>query len=110
MSDSYQPIYDAVRSRLSGCDVGETVRAAIREVNMSHYIEQAAHRIIDAAANYDLPSAIYRPKLSIDGNQWCALYGTDLQDGVAGFGDSPADAMNDFDRAWCRKLNTKEGA
>jgi hypothetical protein len=36
----------------------------------------------------------------MDGNQWCALYGDNLQDGVCGFGDSPAAAMQDFDMAW----------
>lgn len=43
------------------------------------------------------PSVLYRPKISIDGNQWCALYGENLQDGVAGFGDTPILAMLDFD-------------
>ena len=52
----------------------------------------------------DLPSVIYRPRLSIDGDQWCALYGDNLQDGVAGFGVSPAAAMHAFDVAWDTKL------
>lgn len=50
------------------------------------------------------PSAIYKPRLSIDGNQWCALYGENLQDGVAGFGASPAMAMADFDKEWNKPL------
>ena len=28
-----------------------------------------------------------------DGNRWCCLIGEDIQDGMAGFGDSPADAI-----------------
>lgn len=28
-----------------------------------------------------------------DGNQWCALLGPDLQEGVAGFGDTPKEAL-----------------
>lgn len=52
----------------------------------------------------DRPSVLFRPHLSIDGNQWCALYGDNLQDGVAGFGDSPEAAMRDFDQAWGKKL------
>jgi hypothetical protein len=51
------------------------------------------------------PCVLYRPALSVDGNQWCALYGENLQDGVAGFGDSPADAMAAFNKAWHAKLN-----
>jgi hypothetical protein len=50
------------------------------------------------------PSTIYRPSLSIDGNRWCAFYGSNLQDGVAGFGVSPEEAYADFDRAWVTKL------
>ena len=46
------------------------------------------------------PSVLYKPKLSKDGNQWCALYGENLHDGIAGFGDTPAEAMIDFDKEW----------
>jgi hypothetical protein len=56
------------------------------------------------------PSVLYRPALSIDGNQWCALYGANLQDGVAGFGDSPELAMWDFDKAWGTKLSAQQGS
>ncbi len=50
------------------------------------------------------PSVVFRPRLSIDGDQWCALYGENLQDGVAGFGSSPEKAMQDFDDAWTRDI------
>lgn len=46
-------------------------------------------------------------KVTIDGNQWCVLYGENLQDGVTGFGDSPDAASRDFDKNWCTKLETK---
>lgn len=50
------------------------------------------------------PSIMLKPRLSIDGNQWCALYGENLQDGVAGFGDSPDLAYRDFDMNWNEPL------
>lgn len=50
------------------------------------------------------PAVIFHPVLSIDGNQWCALYGADLQSGVAGFGASPDLAMADFDANWLKEL------
>ncbi|MNR40885.1 hypothetical protein D3C85_1592150 [compost metagenome] len=50
------------------------------------------------------PSVLYRPALSIDGNQWCALYGDNLQVGVAGFGYTPEEAMAEFDRNWTKRL------
>ena len=55
------------------------------------------------------PSVLFRPSLSIDGNQWCALYGENLQDGIAGFGDTPAKAMADFDKNWSYFDATKKG-
>ena len=45
-------------------------------------------------------SVILRPRLFIDGNRWCALYGENLQKGVAGFGKTPALAFQDFDKAF----------
>ena len=46
------------------------------------------------------PSVLYRPALFPDGDKWCALLGENLMEGVAGFGDTPADAMWAFDKAW----------
>lgn len=90
MSDMYQATYDAIRN-----------------INIGHYIDQAYTEIKNAGCEMQRPSAIYRPVLNIDGNQWCALYGPNLQEGVCGFGDSPALAMYEFDKAWLAKLNTK---
>jgi hypothetical protein len=46
------------------------------------------------------PSMLLRPKLLLDGNQYCALYGDDLMSGIAGFGDTADAAMRDFDKNW----------
>lgn len=107
MSNEYQAIYDAVRSRISNGDIGSAVESAIRDASISHYFMMAGNAIEQAAAAHADPSAIYRPKIYIDGNQWCALYGEDLQAGVAGFGDSPSLAMANFDKKWHEKLLTK---
>ena len=72
--------------------------------SVAHWSEMAKASIEQAAACYERPSAVFKPRLSIDGNQWCALYGENLQDGVAGFGDSPASAMWDFDKNWAKAL------
>ena len=53
-----------------------------------------------AATEAVRPSVLYRPTLMADGDEWCALYGPDLQVGVSGFGETPAAAMAAFDRAW----------
>jgi len=78
----------------------------IPETDARHLHTAAIHLYNAAIAEQDRaelllkPSSIYRPRLSLDGNKWCALYGENPQDGVVGFGDSPALAFADFDRAW----------
>lgn len=43
-----------------------------------------------------------------DGNMWCILWGEDLQNGVAGFGETPQLAVFDFNRNFrSQKLPTK---
>lgn len=101
MSDSYQATYDAVRSRLSNCDVGSVIeRVAFQQFDISHIKALMQEQFLCAAYDMQRPSAIYRPDLSRDGNQWCALYGQDLVRGVSGFGDTPDEAMASFDKAW----------
>lgn len=102
--DTYQAIYDAVRSRIGNGDIGEAVERAMRGANISHYVETAAYSVQHAVAEYERPSVMFRPKIYIDGNSWCALYGENLQDGIAGFGNSPANAMLDFDRNWYKSF------
>lgn len=35
----------------------------------------------------------FKPKITLDGNQWCCLYGKNLQEGIAGFGENPMNAV-----------------
>lgn len=104
---SYQAIYDAVRSKISTCDPREAVCDAIRESGIGEMRVDWSNAVNDIRSEYCRPSAVYRPSISIDGNKWCALYGENLQDGVAGFGDSPAQAMQDFDRKWFDQMKVE---
>lgn len=110
--DSYQPIYDAVRSRIQGGDVGHAIESALRDAfgMASHHMACVAQEYAAAAQEQQRPSVLYKPALSIDGNKWCALYGDNLQDGVSGFGDSPEAAMADFDKAWRTPLAALQSA
>lgn len=65
-----------------------------------HAAQMVQNSMQEAASFYTYPHVVYKPRLTRDGNQWCALLGDDLQIGVAGFGNSPADAMNAFDKEW----------
>jgi hypothetical protein len=108
MSDTYQPVYDAVRSRLGNCDVSAAVSEALRvNLDLSSLHIQAQHALQSVQLEHTRPSVLFRPKIGIDGNKWSALYGEDLQNGVCGFGDSPEEAMRDFDRSWEAKLGVR---
>lgn len=41
----------------------------------------------------------FNPKLSRDGNQFCLLIGKDIQEGVAGFGSTLAEAYQKLNEA-----------
>lgn len=83
----------------------EMLQSAMNAV--AHAADMASAAVQAAAACHERPSSVFRPRLSIDGNQWCALYGENLQDGVAGFGKSPADAMWNFDKNWSATLTDR---
>lgn len=65
------------------------------------YLYEAAKNIYFVSTQ---PCVIFKPQLLPDGDQWCALYGANIQEGVAGFGESPQLAMEAFDKAWHAKL------
>ena len=44
--------------------------------------------------------ALLKPSLTKDGNQWCVLYGDNIQSGISGFGDTPYKAILDFNKEW----------
>jgi hypothetical protein len=100
MMDTYQAIYDATRSKIGHFD-GASLRDAIaRQFDFSMYADLIKDDFSFAAWQMKRPCVLFRPKIFIDGNRWCALYGENLQDGVAGFGDTPEKAMDDFDSQW----------
>ena len=104
MNDNYLAVYNAVRSPLSECDVGEVIRRAF---DISYAVQQVQQEMVNAAFEHQRPSAVYRPRLFVDGSLWCALYGDNLQSGLVGFGETPSAAMYDFDSNWHKQL-TKE--
>lgn len=101
MTDSYQAVYDAVRSQIRYCDSHNAIKEAIGSgFDASHAIAIVQQEFCIAAGEMQRPSVLYRPQLFVAQNQWCAIYGGDSAPGVAGFGDTPAAAMAAFDAAW----------
>ena len=68
------------------------------DISTDAYLARMA--IVEACMFIAAPHARMRPRIYPDGNMWCALYGDDLQSGVAGFGKTPADAWAELDKNW----------
>lgn len=73
------------------------------------YQHEAKMMVLVQQIEFNLFS-ILKPTLTVDGNQWCCLYGKDLQDGIAGFGDSPYLAILDWNKEWHNKIQQGGGA
>lgn len=78
-------------------------------MSVDHYMERindnvrfACEQIAEVAREISRPSYLLRPVISLDGNQWCALYGENLQEGISGFGNTPLEALDNFDKAMCQ--------
>lgn len=69
-------------------------------------IQQSRHNAAIEAEEMNLV-ALLRPRIFIDGDRWCVLYGENLVDGISGFGESPILAVYDFNKAWRQKLPAK---
>lgn len=108
MSDSYQAIYDAVRSKISNGDIGSAIRDVAFHAFDISYVKSLLQQEI-SAISYEMqrPSVLFRPTLTIDGNMWCALLGENLQDGICAFATSPDEAMRNFDAAFKAHLPPK---
>ena len=57
-------------------------------------------RIAGSLERLSSPAAIFKPKVFPDGKLWCALYGENLHEGIAGFGETPELAIDDFNATW----------
>jgi len=78
--------------------MNEQDSAHIRDVliSIAGSIDRQMDGVIERIGSF---AVAYRLVPFRDGNQWCVLLGDNIQEGIAGFGDSPALAIQDFDRA-----------
>lgn len=73
-----------------------------------YYAADAERR---AAEMKRLPSVLYRPSLFKRDGLWIALYGDEGSQGPSGRGETPEQAMADFDKNWvtvpppCKECN-----
>lgn len=66
----------------------------------ANMVQEAWQNLPDIIGAWQRPSVLYRPSIARDGNKWSALYGDNIMEGVCGYGDTPEQAMADFDRNW----------
>lgn len=78
-----------------------------REQHQQDYVHEAQMNLLVERQEYQ-KFEMLRPKVSIDGNKWCVLYGENLQDGVAGFGDTLYLAILDFNTAFQTKVTLRK--
>ena len=69
------------------------------EVMLNDAIDNMNFRAVELAQ----PFSLYKPRIARDGDAWIACLGDNIQEGVVGVGDSPANAAHDFNRAWFEK-------
>ena len=107
--DTYQAVYDAVRSRINGFDSQSLIDRIARNFDFSHHAEIIRQEFLIVANEQMRPSVLFRPELSSNdirygNNEWVAHYGEKPYGGVQGIGTSPDEAMRDFDKKWIEKL------
>lgn len=85
-----------------------TLNNELREnylLELKHYLFQEDNR--KQADEAEMQVFRFMKELGIvpykDGNQWCALYGEDLQSGIAGFGATPYRSVEDLEEQFYTK-------
>lgn len=98
MSD-YQAVYDAVRSRISGGDIGSAIRdVAFQQFDISQMMAILQQDFSIAAQEMARPCVLFKPIIQADGDMWTVLLGPDPQIGVFATGTTPHEAMLNFDQ------------
>jgi len=74
-------------------------------INQQH--KEWEDRLLKDRECYNLFSML-KPKVFIDGSQWCVLYGEDIQSGIAGFGCTIKEAILNFNYQFSVAAQNKE--
>jgi hypothetical protein len=56
------------------------------------------------------PAARLRPRMGMVGDVWLAFIGSDLQRGASGLGETPRDALKDFNDHFLEPLVSQNGS
>jgi hypothetical protein len=106
MSDSYQAIYDAVRSRISGGNIGEVIADVCRNAfDISHMKARLQQDFSIAAQEMARPCVLFKPEIKNDHGTWEAILGD-----IWASGATPAEAMANFDQVFWKGTPKHESA
>lgn len=77
---------------------------------MKMAVERGISNFMDSGvwSYLEAPRVTITPQLFIDGNQWCAMLGENLMTGIAGFGDTPYDALLAFQKEMTKPIQSSE--
>lgn len=99
MSETYDAVYAAVRSRLSGCDIGSAVDSALRDAfDFSWQKARIEQDISCAVEEHGRPCMVLRLEAKLVGvspDVWRVEHGD-----VRGAGSTPAAAYTAFDQCF----------
>ena len=56
------------------------------------------------------PAARLRPRMGMVGDVWLAFIGSELRRGASGLGETPRDALTDFNRHFMEPLISRNGS
>ena len=77
------------------------ILSEVQQMNAVHEIgRQAGFAFENISWALTKPHVIYKVTPVPEGTSWMCLLGDNLQEGIAGFGDTPAEAAAAFDKAW----------
>ncbi len=102
--ETFDPIYQAVRSKISHCDIESVIQQAISNANLEWHVSQCRSTIESVAYEYQRPCVLFRvePNNLFDEVKQCRYWSARYGD-VIGVGQSASGAMYDFDRKWLAK-------
>lgn len=106
--DNYQAVYEAVRSRIGEFNGERLIQEIVSKFDISYQVESIKNEFINVAYEQQRPSVLFSPKLSIVGDQYRALFGDGIEEGVVAFGKTPDEAMRNFDKSWEKQLTKKK--
>lgn len=100
-------LIDRARSYCHICGVDPALIVPPAIPSFPSAVDYSKHLLIDGDSSaYDKYVGL---KISRDGNMWCVLFGQDLQSGIAGFGKTLLEAIQEFDKSWLSASRTKRG-